>query len=449
MKEYLKVTSHFRKQLKQELQAWQADGIITSDQSAVINQRYMLDQTVGESRNVILSAIYIIGAVLVAAGIISFIAAHWDKIAPSIKITIIIAFMLTCHLAGFYLWKISGKSPRLGHALIVLGTLVFGANIGLLAQIFHIKENFYNGLNAWAVGALIMAYALESEPNIIIALIVSFIAFCGWIADSSHAFCYYPCVAAAVFLPFAYLYRSVITFAFSLLAVTISVMVCAAWDGSSLAAFSLAAAGVGLFCFAYGLLSNHTNSFKDFSQPAMVFAVPLAAMNAYMLSFKELAKGVNFGSIKVESWTILVAFVYILSVIMWIYVFKSMLSARRLRPISISMLVSTILLLAGIIIKISPAGTQADNDYFSLVIVANLACLVLCIGLIANSYLAENRGIFWVGILFTALIITSRFLEYETALLIKAAVFTACGVGLILAGVSFENYLKKRRIINE
>ncbi|MDD5064065.1 MAG: DUF2157 domain-containing protein [Phycisphaerae bacterium] len=449
MKDSIKVSNHFRKELKQELQIWQSDGIITPGQSTAINQRYMLDQTAGESRNIVLSAIYIIGAVLVAAGVISFVAAHWDKITPSVKIAVIISFMLACHLSGFYLWKISGKSPRLGHALITLGTLVFGANIGLLAQIFHIEANFYNGMYAWAIGALVMAYALESEPNIIIAVIVSFIAFCGWIADDSHSFCYYPFVAAAVVLPFAYLHRSVITFAFSLLAVAISVMVYAAWDSSGLFGFSIAAAGVGLFCFAYGLLSNRTNSFKIFAPPAMVFAVPLAAMNAYMLSFEESAREVKLASIKAEPWTILVAVVYIIAVLMWIYVFKSMLSDRRLRPISISMLVSTILLLSGIIIKIFPQGSRADNDYFSLIITANIACLALCVGLIINSYRAENRGIFWAGILLTALIITSRFLEYETDLLLKAAVFTGCGIGLILAGVSFENYLKKRRLINE
>ncbi|MFZ0035053.1 MAG: DUF2157 domain-containing protein [Sedimentisphaerales bacterium] len=449
MKDNVNISNRFREQLKQELQIWQADGIITPDQSAAINQRYLLDQTGKESRNIVLSAIYIIGAILVAAGVISFVAANWNKITPSVKITVIISFMLACHLSGFYLWKISGKSPRLGHALISLGTLVFGANIGLLAQIFHIKADFYNGMYAWAIGAVIMAYALESVPNVIIAIVVSFVAFVYWDTENAHHFCYYPFVAAAVFLPFAYIHRSVITFIFSLLAVGISVIVFAVSGGDELSVFSLTVAGVGLLYFACGLLSARTKNFKSFAAPVIVIAVSLAAVNAYMLSFKELAREVEFGSIKAEPWTILVAAVYVIAALMWIYAFKSMLSARRLRPISISMLASTILMLAGIIIKISPHGCLADNDCFSLIITANLACLALCVGLIVNSYRAEDRGIFWAGIFFTALIITSRFLEYDTDLLLKAAVFTACGVGLILAGVSFENYLKKRRLINE
>ncbi len=80
---------------------------------------------------------------------------------------------------------------------------------------------------------------------------------------------------------------------------------------------------------------------------------------------------------------------------------------------------------------------------------SNVACLVLSAALIANSFRAEDRGLFWAGVLFVALIIASRFLEYETGLLLKAIVFITCGICLILAGVGFENYLKRRRTANE
>jgi hypothetical protein len=78
-----------------------------------------------------------------------------------------------------------------------------------------------------------------------------------------------------------------------------------------------------------------------------------------------------------------------------------------------------------------------------------VACLVLSAALIANSFRAEDRQFFWAGVLFVALVIASRFFEYETGLLIKAVVFITCGIGLILAGVGFENYLKQRRMTNE
>jgi hypothetical protein len=91
----------------------------------------------------------------------------------------------------------------------------------------------------------------------------------------------------------------------------------------------------------------------------------------------------------------------------------------------------------------------SSPDSFLVVVFSNVACLVLSAALIANSFRAEDRQLFWAGVLYLALVITSRFFEYETGLLIKAVVFITCGVALILAGVGFENYLKQRRMTNE
>jgi len=412
----------------------------------IISQRYGLDQQHRESRNYLLFAIYVIGAALVGAGFISFVAAHWDKITPVYKIVLIVSVMLACHISGYYLWKISATSPRLGHALIVLGTLIFGANIGLLAQIFHIKADFYNGLFGWAVGAVVMAYALESIPNAIIAVVISFAGFCWWVSDNPHTFCYYPFVAAVVFLPFAYFRRSVPTFIFSLLAIGISIVVCTSINVEEFWAFLLAMIGVGLLYFGFGVLSDCGAGFNYFAAPAMVLGMLFMASNAYILSFKEFARHVEaVGVVGNWMWAIPVAAAYIIAILMWVGNFYSMLKKPRIRPISISILTSTLLLLSAIIVK----SFFLYNAYVFVIIACHFACAALCIGLIVSSFRMEDRRLFWAGILFLALIITTRFFEYETGLLLKAAVFTACGISLILVGVKFENYLKRRRLANE
>jgi uncharacterized membrane protein len=285
MKTHLKISIRFRELLNQELRLWQTDGLISPEQSSAISQRYRLDQMAKESTRQLLLVIYVIGASLIGAGVISFAAAQWDKIIPSVKVGLIVACMLTFHITGFYLWKVSARSPRLGHALVVLGTVVFGANIDLMAQIFNVESNLYNGFFAWAIGAVIMAYALESVPNAIVAIVVSFTGFCGWIDDNPHSFCYYPFVAAALFLPFAHFCRSALTLVLSLLAVGISVVMCAGVDSGERAAFGLAAPGAALLFFAYGLLSQRTAVFKTFVLPAMAVATGFIAFGAYLSSF--------------------------------------------------------------------------------------------------------------------------------------------------------------------
>ncbi len=70
---------------------------------------------------------------------------------------------------------------------------------------------------------------------------------------------------------------------------------------------------------------------------------------------------------------------------------------------------------------------------------------VMIILLFCAAFTFEDRRVFWAAVLMAALLILSRTLEYETELLIKAVIFTACGVGLIVAGVLFERFLKSRR----
>jgi uncharacterized membrane protein len=480
MKTYLKISNQFRELLKQELQLWQMDGLIGTEQSSAISQRYQLDQMAKESTNRLLLAIYIIGATLIGAGAISFVAAHWENISPWVKIVLIVACMLTGHIAGFYLWKVSAKSPRLGHALIVLGTLVFGANIGLMAQIFHIKSNFYNGLYAWAIGAIIMAYVVESVPNAVIAIIVSFIGFCGWANLNHLSFCYYPFVITVIFLPFAYLYRSVFIYVLSLVSIGVSILISISevsggwWWGPSFTAFYIAAVGLGVFYFGCGLLSDRFPTFRQFTFPAVLLGTVFMTLSAYMLSFEAVAKHLNW----LENWgyysnaniaarrseilnnwwrwgTPAIA-VYLAAVILWIWaIIKGGLFDRRFFLVSVSVLAAFVLIISGLITAgFLPHSSGQYYDYsiddcFWIVVLFNLGCFTLCAGLIAGSFRTESRGLFWAGIIFTALVITSRFLEYETGLLIKAVIFIVCGVGIILAGVGFENYLKRRRVANE
>jgi uncharacterized membrane protein len=360
--------------------------------------------------------------------------------------------MLVSHIAGYYLWKISGKSPRLGHALVVLGTLIFGANIGLMAQIFHIRSHFYNGLFAWAAGAILMAYALQSAPNAVIAILVWFIGFCGGYFDVSgrqeQLFAFHPFIAAAVFLPFAFFNRSALVFSLSLLAGGITIVIHTFAHSDNLThyiSFGLVVPGIALLLLSGGLILRRTFNFSVFGSCAMIIAVIFSAIGDYISSFHSY--NMQFPELLEEHrWLAPAILVYILSAVAWLFAWKTILSDARIRWISAGLLTSCLLVIVPVLL--TPV-TMSSPDSFWCVVLANVACVILTATLIVNAFLLLDRRIFWAGILFAALVIASRFLEYETGLLIKAAVFITCGIMLILTGVGFENYLKRRRLINE
>jgi uncharacterized membrane protein len=446
MEKEFKVTTRFRELLKQELETWQREDILNSEQTAAISQRYDLKQLGKETSNRLIFAIYMLGTSLVGAGMISFVAAHWTAFPAAVKIVLIISLMLACHMSGYWLWQVSGKAIKLGHALVVLGTLVFGANIGLLAQIFHIKSHFYNGLFAWALGAIIMAYAIQSVPNAVVAIVVSFAAFWGWTFDWNstseiNMFFFYPYVATVAFLPFAWLQKSKLIAVLSLIAIGLSAMFYSGNITDKFWPVLLASLSIGLLYFGAGLLAEQVKSLGIFATAAKKLGIIFTTFAVYIFSFEWVVKEIMRNKIENWNWLFMVCSFFALSIIIWIAAFKSVLNGNH-KSIAWSILLSTLLVIITILIV-------GINDDVSIIASINMSCLVLAAGLIRNSFELENRGMFWAGILFVTLIITSRFLEYETDLLIKAAIFTACGIALIVAGVGFENYLKKRRLENE
>jgi hypothetical protein len=81
-----------------------------------------------------------------------------------------------------------------------------------------------------------------------------------------------------------------------------------------------------------------------------------------------------------------------------------------------------------------------------LIVGANLAAFVLAAMAIGSGLAEERRSHFWLGTVFVVLLVLSRFLEYDTSLLLKAAAFAACGVAVLLAGIKYERYLSRTEV---
>src|SRR5262245_41075380 len=141
----------FRAALKREIPAWTEQGILAEDKAARLRSLYELDDLGKESSQLLSAALFTLGSMMVGGGVISFVAAHWDEISRGPKVILLFAALLIFHIAGYWL-RYRSAWPRLGHALIFCGCLVFGANIGLLAQAYQVSGVWYGMLWVLAVG---------------------------------------------------------------------------------------------------------------------------------------------------------------------------------------------------------------------------------------------------------------------------------------------------------
>jgi uncharacterized membrane protein len=156
------------------------------DEAQIQELRRTLDEsqsTLRSGRAVVLFST--IGAVLVGLGIILFVASHWDSMGPLARSFVLIATYLAT-VAAAYATQSKGL-PLLSESLWFLATLVLGADIFFIGQLFNFTLTFWQGPFLWLVGALAMGLARGKAAYSWLAVPLGLLAL-GWLGGGSGWF---------------------------------------------------------------------------------------------------------------------------------------------------------------------------------------------------------------------------------------------------------------------
>jgi hypothetical protein len=116
----------------------------------------------------------ILGAILLACGVVLFVSAHWDDMGPGLRYSLVIAMVVVFHLGGAWARE---HFHGLSTALHAVGTVSTGAAIALVGQIFNIQEHWPAAILLWAIAALAGWILLRDEAQQILTLLL----FPAWI----------------------------------------------------------------------------------------------------------------------------------------------------------------------------------------------------------------------------------------------------------------------------
>lgn len=184
----------------------------------------------------------------------------------------------------------------------------------------------------------------------------------------------------------------------------------------------------GLFMWTLGQLHRAAGWRREFANITAVLGLTLLATTAYIWSFHDL-----WTTPKLRLMQSLLAILFLVLSITATFLLSQRERQTHLWLITGVWVVGSLLTCASLI-----------NAEIPFTIITNLAALTLAAAMIGISLIDEQRVAFWLGSLYLVLLIISRFLEYETSLLVKSAAFLACGVAVILAGISYEKYLRRK-----
>jgi uncharacterized membrane protein len=143
------------------LKRWQTAGVLDLEAAGRI-RAYEAEQKRPSGLRWQVMVALILGAILLACGVVLFVSAHWDELGPGARMAIVFAMVTVFHLGGALVRKdFRGLSTTL-HAV---GTVSIGAAIALVGQIFNMQEHWPAAVLMWAIAALAGWALLQDEAQ--------------------------------------------------------------------------------------------------------------------------------------------------------------------------------------------------------------------------------------------------------------------------------------------
>jgi uncharacterized membrane protein len=393
----------FRRKLAHEIESWLKEGLITPEQQGKILARYRVlkeaEEKAGSGK--LVTTITVLGSVLVGLGVILFIAANWSDIPRWGKLSIVFVSMLGSYGLGFSLRYEGGIYPKAGASLILLGSLIFGAGIFLIAQIYHINVHYPNGPLLWGLGVLPLAYLLGFRTILSLA-IADFLIWLGMEssvrigADASGAAG--PVVFISLFLM------------------------------------------AGLALWATGLMHRGFSTLRKLSATYIIVGMFVTFSAGYFLTF-DVFRG-KFGSDGLTVFYLGVVSLFLISIIF--YAVSGEKESGWLQE-TVSL---TVLMAAAVGFALFYEGVPREAKYQEainlLTFAWNLIFAAGIIGIIILGYVRRCTAYVNTGLLFFVLDVIARYFDAFWKLLPRSLFFILGGLILLSGGVFIE---KKRRKI--
>lgn len=466
------LSEKFRRQLRREAERWLREGTIDRSTYEKLGDRYQFFDLESAANNRFTAFLMGLGGILMGVGTIIFVAANWEAWSRFSRLILLLSLFFSVNATGFYLWR-KPTMPRsyrqLGQGLLLLGAIVLGANMALMSQLFGDRGNLYELFLAWGLGVALVSASLRLTSLGVLAAILLQIGY--WIGLSPSSIAaewswgnaiveHMPLVGLFLFIPLAYWCRSPSIFGLGAIATMTSFLAnLLRFQGWAL---ELAIGLPPALFWAYRQSLWQWGRWRSLSSVlegrfraiARRLAILFLSTVLYVFSF-NIWNYLKLGNLDFDRWQSLrstsvdIAIVGALTLLGWL----QLRSPRDPDGISSetrdrvqqwqavnSPTVAALILLIGTLVfwhlHVAPIALLGT-------ISMNIMLFLFSISLIQDGLAAGVRRTFWGGTLLLSLNIVSRMLEYQTGLLLKSLVFVLCGVGAIVAGLAFEQTLKK------
>jgi len=404
--------------LKKEASAWVSDKLINERQAQLILSRYGLVEA--ESTHTLrqvpmIQALTVIGSVLIGAGVLLLVGANWENMPPIPRLLLLLLATGAAYLGGFWLGREPGHYPGVGNAFILLGSILFGTGIFLVAQSFQItgtgaEEEYARGLLYWFLGILPLAYVLRSRLQLVLALAVGTV----WVMVgpmSEHM---------------------------------------EWWNRPDLVMLRFMA--IGVFLYAVGLIHRDNEAVEGLSPVFASFGVGFLTFSLYMLSFEYIwPHHYSYGYRHTESLSALIPVVWlwigpILLIALASSIWALMKAGQTAASRSEAGVTIGITLLAAVMTwwVLTPDFAQAIGGYRpGLMVLFNILLLAMEIGFVWLGWEKGMPGLVNWGLAVFVIHMITRYFDLFGEMFGSGLGFIGAGLVLVIGGAALEKQRRK------
>ncbi len=419
-----------------EIERWTAEKIISPGQSRELRTRYEGQLTLSSPPwGIILFSSA--GAVVGALGVILLLAYNWHAIPKFGKLALVFAGLAGAHLSSRSWRPRLGWQSSIGEALSLAGTLLFGAGIWLIAQIYNISGHYPDGFMIWAFAAIALAWATDSVPQAVLGTVLLSIWGCAesWHYDNSSLAALL--ILFAAILPLAWRLRSTLLLA-TFLGAVYTLALSNVYDyGNGHQVFRFTFAFSALLVAVSRLLRAGRPDRQAFASLGYAFGFTWFLGCIYALSFREgtaqLADWSNSAEANPTAAFALIWAVFALALVAW---FARIWQATRLRhePMLLEEWLCPIAVIYVYLTNFAAGYAGAGSIAF----VFNLVLLGISLMWMLRGCRTARLGPTVRGSLLLALLVLSRYFDLFESIAARGLVFLILGAILFAEALYFH-----------
>lgn len=413
----------FHQKMQHEIKSWQSEGVISLETARVLQQRYPV------TKRSMTQTLALLGSILLGVGVILFFAANWEVMPRYFKVAVALLSFILASSIGYHLRYVQKTYPQVGYALLILGSLLYGAAIWLIGQIFHLQPEAAIGFFLWYLGIIPMAYLFRSALILFLAAGNLTAWFIAGHFPLSLPFWLYPLLLGTTILPLTLKKQDQVNFTAVLIAFYLWFISCGVKLAGINHSFTLGITSLLLFGLILYVFASLLGEKVFFAQDALWF-LALTGLFIGLLPFTFH----NFLSafLKLANLQYFPLF-YAGSVLLIIFLkFKA-------KNISIKDLPLILLYLP--FLAFLPNLTNSTT----LLITNNLLLFFYTLWIIYTGYQEKSPFVFNVGIILFAVAIIFKYFDFFFALMPRSLFFMSGGILLLLGSFYLEH--KRRHLL--